>query len=452
MKFIFILIVSLFFWFDLTLLKKTSPLLFKKYFRLPAGVWILYALLFLSFFYSSPPMKYLPSFVVILVMPVYLTKRMRFKKALRQVEEAGEQGPVDFKVTLALDAFGNVFIWFLGVFVFLILMETVRSLFNWNFSDLGRTMSLSMFSFLLMMVLISRTSRRYPGLPLSSVLALKRNNQSLKTLILWPALAGLVFAVISSYLLYFRSYHPVTPFEKLLSSSTSELVFFAFVAVAVLLAPLFEELIFRGYFYFVIAETRGPVFAFFFISLIFGGMHVDQYWGDWQAIVIVFLLGFTMTAFRARTGTTLTSIVMHYVYNFSMTIIPVILLIVNNPSYFEYVTRFPQWNTEEKETLLKKSITEQPQQSVAYNDLAWIYAEQGKNLDEALRLVEKALSLRPQEPAFWDTKAEILFKKGRIEEAIAIEQRLVRENREVNQFRRQLKKFQEALIPPPKKK
>jgi len=45
------------------------------------------------------------------------------------------------------------------------------------------------------------------------------------------------------------------------------------------------------------------------------------------------------------------------------------------------------------------------------------YKQSLKNLEEALELVEKALSYAPQQPAYLDTKAEVLEKLGRFDEA-----------------------------------
>jgi Flp pilus assembly protein TadD len=46
------------------------------------------------------------------------------------------------------------------------------------------------------------------------------------------------------------------------------------------------------------------------------------------------------------------------------------------------------------------------------NNLAWIYAKQGKNLDVALGLAQKAKQLQPDNPVATDTLAWVQYKKG----------------------------------------
>ncbi len=54
----------------------------------------------------------------------------------------------------------------------------------------------------------------------------------------------------------------------------------------------------------------------------------------------------------------------------------------------------------------------------ALNYLAYLFAEQGKNLEEAETLGRKAMALQPKDPFILDTIGWVLFKKGRTEESI----------------------------------
>lgn len=54
----------------------------------------------------------------------------------------------------------------------------------------------------------------------------------------------------------------------------------------------------------------------------------------------------------------------------------------------------------------------------ALNYLAYTYAELGTNLNEAERLASRALELRPKDGYILDTMGWVLFKQGRVEEAI----------------------------------
>ena len=60
-----------------------------------------------------------------------------------------------------------------------------------------------------------------------------------------------------------------------------------------------------------------------------------------------------------------------------------------------------------------------PQSAVAANNLAWIYAEEGANLDVALNLAQTAKRAAPDNPDFIDTLGVVLLKKGLAAAAIA---------------------------------
>jgi len=67
-----------------------------------------------------------------------------------------------------------------------------------------------------------------------------------------------------------------------------------------------------------------------------------------------------------------------------------------------------------------KAIDLDPKDGDLRNNLAWVYVEQGKNLDEAQELASKAIELTPEHrPYYLDTIGVILMKKGKYGEAIA---------------------------------
>ncbi len=57
-------------------------------------------------------------------------------------------------------------------------------------------------------------------------------------------------------------------------------------------------------------------------------------------------------------------------------------------------------------------LTLEPDHAEALNSLAYMYAEEGINLDEALRMVRKAIELDPSNGAYYDTLGWVLFKQG----------------------------------------
>lgn len=67
----------------------------------------------------------------------------------------------------------------------------------------------------------------------------------------------------------------------------------------------------------------------------------------------------------------------------------------------------------------EKAIAADPDNVIAKNNLAWLYAEHGGNLDMALRLAEEAKEKAPDDPTITDTLGWIYVKKGSYEAAIA---------------------------------
>ncbi len=80
-----------------------------------------------------------------------------------------------------------------------------------------------------------------------------------------------------------------------------------------------------------------------------------------------------------------------------------------------------------------------------YNNLAYETYLGAENMEEGLDLVEKALAMVPEEAVFLGTKAEILYKMGRLEEAYAVIRRAVGKEPANPELKRDLEMIQEAL-------
>jgi tetratricopeptide (TPR) repeat protein len=73
---------------------------------------------------------------------------------------------------------------------------------------------------------------------------------------------------------------------------------------------------------------------------------------------------------------------------------------------------------EESIATMKKVVSIDKDHVQALNFLAYSYADQGANLDEAEQLVRRAASLQPNDAYIMDTLGWVLFKRGQIAEAI----------------------------------
>jgi predicted Zn-dependent protease len=76
-----------------------------------------------------------------------------------------------------------------------------------------------------------------------------------------------------------------------------------------------------------------------------------------------------------------------------------------------------------------------PQDSLVLNDLAFLIAETGTNLDEALKLAKQAVGEAPGEITFADTLGWIYLKKGQVDSALQVFRNTVRQNPNNTDFR-----------------
>jgi membrane protease YdiL (CAAX protease family) len=89
-------------------------------------------------------------------------------------------------------------------------------------------------------------------------------------------------------------------------------------ALAVLIAPLFEETVFRGYLYPVAARSWGVPAGVLATGALFGLTHAGQLWGGWGEILLLVVVGMVLTYARAATGSVLASYLLHLGYNFML--------------------------------------------------------------------------------------------------------------------------------------
>jgi membrane protease YdiL (CAAX protease family) len=87
------------------------------------------------------------------------------------------------------------------------------------------------------------------------------------------------------------------------------------MAMAVFVAPLVEETIFRGYLYPLFAKSLGIFPAILLTGVLFGLMHGTQLGWSWGLVGLLVLVGIIFTSARARTGTVLASFLLHLGYN-----------------------------------------------------------------------------------------------------------------------------------------
>ena len=80
------------------------------------------------------------------------------------------------------------------------------------------------------------------------------------------------------------------------------------------------------------------------------------------------------------------------------------------------------------EEILEKVLEFNPESTQANNDLGYLWADQGKNLERAEKMIRKALAAEPDNAAYLDSLGWVLFKLGKIDEAIPPLERATRES------------------------
>jgi len=96
---------------------------------------------------------------------------------------------------------------------------------------------------------------------------------------------------------------------------TSRAALTELMVFGVVLAPVFEELVFRGFLYPLIAQSAGPWAGILLTALPFALLHGAQYTWAWQQITIIGIAGVVFGFVRYRSGTTAASSLLHAAYN-----------------------------------------------------------------------------------------------------------------------------------------
>ena len=125
-------------------------------------------------------------------------------------------------------------------------------------------------------------------------------------------LAGFVLDVVVTLASAISPPKQQLPIEALFRDTRTAILF---MLVAVVVAPVIEETIFRGYIYPVLARSWGVPAGVLATGLLFGGLHAPQLWGGWAQIAALVIVGIALTLVRASTRTVVASFIVHTSYN-----------------------------------------------------------------------------------------------------------------------------------------
>lgn len=146
-------------------------------------------------------------------------------------------------------------------------------------------------------------------LPFWSTLKWRRPDSSL----LWRFLpAGVLLALIVQLAPPILPDRDDFPLTRLF---TSPLAGYAIAGFAVLIAPFMEELIFRGILFLFFENLVGPRFAIVGTAVLFASLHMPEYWGAWNHVLLILFVGLVFSLARGLTGALAPSVLLHLAYN-----------------------------------------------------------------------------------------------------------------------------------------
>jgi membrane protease YdiL (CAAX protease family) len=134
----------------------------------------------------------------------------------------------------------------------------------------------------------------------------------------WPRnslvylLGGVALAFGLQGLAHFLPMPKELPIDRFFQTTSEAWVLSVF---GVTLAPLLEELFFRGFLYPVLVRRLGVVAAVLLTSAGFGLIHAPQLGRAWAPVLVVFLVGLALTITRALTKSVASSLLIHIAYN-----------------------------------------------------------------------------------------------------------------------------------------
>ena len=123
---------------------------------------------------------------------------------------------------------------------------------------------------------------------------------------------GAALAIGADFASMFYNTEKHLPIQDLFASPNGVLYLMAF---GILVAPLAEETVFRGYVYPVLARKFGMLAGVAFTGILFGLVHVPQLRGGWGQIATLTCVGMALTAVRAAARSVYASYLVHLGYN-----------------------------------------------------------------------------------------------------------------------------------------
>jgi membrane protease YdiL (CAAX protease family) len=138
----------------------------------------------------------------------------------------------------------------------------------------------------------------------------------------WPGITaprffvlGIILALVIDGLSRFLPIPKSLPVDKFFHDAAGAYLMAAF---GITLAPLLEELFFRGLLYPILRRAFGLIMAVVATAAAFAAIHGTQLGYAWAPILSIFFVGVAFTMVRERTNSVASSFLMHCGYNFAL--------------------------------------------------------------------------------------------------------------------------------------
>lgn len=138
----------------------------------------------------------------------------------------------------------------------------------------------------------------------------------------WPGVTapaflagGVVLALVVDGLARFLPIPKSLPMDTFFHDASSAYMMAAF---GITLAPLLEEMFFRGLLFPLLRRSFGVVVGVLLTALAFAAIHGAQLGYAWAPVLSIFVVGVVFTLVRFRTNSVAASFLMHCGYNFAL--------------------------------------------------------------------------------------------------------------------------------------
>jgi membrane protease YdiL (CAAX protease family) len=127
--------------------------------------------------------------------------------------------------------------------------------------------------------------------------------------------SGIILALVVDGLARFLPIPKSLPMDTFFHDATSAYMMAAF---GITLAPLLEEIFFRGLLFPLVRRSYGVVVGVLLTALAFAAIHGAQLGYAWAPVLSIFVVGVVFTVVRWRTNSVAASFLMHCGYNLAL--------------------------------------------------------------------------------------------------------------------------------------